>query len=88
MHINKQGWSAMLGRSKTEASGVQWPQSKWTKESTQMQGLETYSLPEFRDWAQVPSYVKILTIAMMMSFRTSPVSRKVGDQKQSPSPRK
>ena len=53
-----------------------------------MQGLETYSLPEFRDWAQVPSYEKILTIAMMLSFRTSPVSRKVGDQKQSPSPRK
>lgn len=57
MQINKQGWSAMLGRrSKREASDVQQSQSKWTKEGTQMQGLETYSLLEFRDWAQVPSY--------------------------------
>ena len=57
MQINKQGWSPMLGRrSKREASDVQWPQSKWIKEGTQMQGLETHSLLEFRDWAQVPSY--------------------------------
>ena len=53
-----------------------------------MQGLETYSLLEFREWAQVPSYEKILTIAMTLSLRTSTMSRKVGDQKQSPSPRK
>lgn len=53
-----------------------------------MQGLQTHLLLETRDQVQFPSYEKILTVAEGLLFRTSTMSRKVGNQKQNPSTRK
>lgn len=52
-----------------------------------MQGMETDLLLETRDCIQLPPYEKTLTVAVGLSFRISTMSRKVGDQRQSPSTR-
>lgn len=52
-----------------------------------MQGMETDLLLETRDCVQLPPYEKTLTVAVGLSFRISTMSRKVGDQRQSPSTR-